>query len=64
VERRRLCVLPLFSVASWESVVTLAVTGNTIAGRVVRHMNISVSREHRLSLTGSLWDILLMSGRG
>jgi hypothetical protein len=44
--------------------VTLAVTGNTISGRVVWRQRMLVSREHRLSLTGSRWDILWLSGRG
>jgi hypothetical protein len=44
--------------------VTLVVTRINISCRVVRHMNILVSREHRLSLTGSRWDIRWLSGRG
>jgi hypothetical protein len=44
--------------------VTLAVTGNTISGRVVWRQRVLVSREHRLFLTGSRWDIRWLSGRG
>jgi hypothetical protein len=56
VERRRLCVYFLYlSLLLWESVVTLAVTGNTISGHVVWRQRIAVSTEHRLSLTRSGW---------
>jgi hypothetical protein len=44
--------------------VTLAVTGNTISGRVVRRQGVPVFEEHRLPLTGSRWDIRWLSGRG
>jgi hypothetical protein len=65
VERRRLCVYFLYLAwRLWKSVVTLAVTGNTISGRVVRRQRMLVSREHRLLLTGSRWDIRWLSGRG
>jgi hypothetical protein len=65
VERRRLCVYFLYlALRLWKSVVTFAVTGNTITARVVWRQRMLVSREHRLSLTGSRWDILWLSGRG
>jgi nitrate reductase NapE component len=65
VERRRLCVYFLYlALRLWKSVVTLAVTGNTSSGRVVRRQRMLVSREHRLPLTGSRWDIRWLSGRG
>jgi hypothetical protein len=48
----------------WKSVVTLAVTGNTISGRVVRRQRVPVFEGHRLPLTGSRWDIRWLSGRG
>jgi hypothetical protein len=44
--------------------VTLAVTGNTIAARVVWRQRVLKSWEHRLSLTRSRWDIRWLSGRG
>jgi hypothetical protein len=44
--------------------VTLAVTENTSLGRVVSHHRMPLFWEHRLSLTGSRWDIRWLSGRG
>jgi hypothetical protein len=44
--------------------VTLAVTGNAISGDAVRRQRMWVSPKHRLSLTGSRWDIRWLSGRG
>jgi hypothetical protein len=65
VERRRLSVYFLsFAWRLWKSVVTLAVTENTISSRVVWHQIVSVYRRHRMSLTGSRWDIRWVSGRG
>jgi hypothetical protein len=43
--------------------VTFAVTEKTSSGRVVWRRKMPVSREHRLSLTGSRWDIMWLSGR-
>jgi hypothetical protein len=43
--------------------VTLAVTGNTILDRVLRHDKVPVSYRHRLQLTGNRWDIPLFSSR-
>jgi hypothetical protein len=36
----------------WKSVVTLAVTGNTISGRVFRRYKVTVFQRHRLPLNG------------
>jgi hypothetical protein len=47
------CVFPLIGVAVMEKYVTLAVTGNTISGRVVWRQRVLVFPEHRLFLTGS-----------
>jgi hypothetical protein len=58
------CVFPVFSVAVMESVVTLAVTGNTISGRVSWRQRVTVFQWHRLPLTGSRWDIRWLSSRG
>jgi hypothetical protein len=44
--------------------VTLPVTVNTISGQIGWREIMLMSREHRLSLTGSRWDILWLSGRG
>jgi hypothetical protein len=43
--------------------VTLAVTGNTISGRVFRLFRVPVLHRHRLPLTGSRWDIRWLSSR-
>jgi hypothetical protein len=48
----------------WKSVVTLAVAGNTISGRVVTTSEVPMSMKRRLPLTGSRWDIRWLSGRG
>jgi hypothetical protein len=65
VERRRLSVYFLYLAwRLWKSVVTLAVTGNTISGRVFRRQRVPVFQRHRLPLTGSRWDIRWLSGRG
>jgi hypothetical protein len=47
----------------WKSVVTLAVTGNTISCRVVRRPRTPVFECLRLPLTVSRWDIRWLSGR-
>jgi hypothetical protein len=44
--------------------VTVAVTGNTISCQVGWRQMVLMSREHRLPLTGSRWDIRWLSGRG
>jgi hypothetical protein len=43
--------------------VTLAVTENTISGRIFRHQRVTVLQRHRLPLTGSRWDIRWLIGR-
>jgi hypothetical protein len=43
--------------------VTLAVTGNTISGRVFRPQRVPEFHWHRLPLTGSRWDIRWLIGR-
>jgi hypothetical protein len=47
-----------FSVAVLEKVVTLAVTGNTISGRVIPCQRVPEFHWYRLLLTGSRWDKL------
>jgi hypothetical protein len=65
VERRRLCVHSLQeALRLWKSVVTFSVAENTSCCLGVWRQRMPVSREHRLSLTGSRWDILWLSGRG
>jgi hypothetical protein len=50
------CISSIYRLLLWQSVVTLAVTGNTISGHVVwRQMDCGCLREHRLSLTRSGW---------
>jgi hypothetical protein len=44
--------------------VTLAMTGNTISGRVFRHNKVTVFQRHRLPLTGGRQDIRLVSYSG
>jgi hypothetical protein len=66
VERRRLSVYFLYLGSTWwlcKSVVTLAVTGNTISGRVFRRFRVTVFQWHRLLLTGSRRDIRWVSER-
>jgi hypothetical protein len=43
--------------------VTLAVTGNTTSGRVIRLHRVPVFHRHRLPLTGSRWDKRWLSSR-
>jgi hypothetical protein len=65
VERRRLSVYFVYLAwRLWKSVVTLAVTGNTISGRVSRRYRVTVFQRHRLPLTGSRWDIRWVSYSG
>jgi hypothetical protein len=65
MERRRLCVYFLYLAWwLWKSVVTLSVTRNTISGRVVVRRGVLPSQEHLLPLSGSRWDIRLLSGLG
>jgi hypothetical protein len=59
------CVFPVFSVAVMEKCCDrLAVTGNTISGRVFRRNKVTVFQGHRLPLTGIRQDIRLMSYTG
>jgi hypothetical protein len=48
----------------WQSVLRLAVRGNSISGRVVRRQRVPVFEGHRLPSSGSRWDIRWVSGRG
>jgi hypothetical protein len=41
----------------WQSVLRLAVSGNSISGRVVRRQWVPVFEGHRLPSTGSRWDM-------
>jgi hypothetical protein len=43
--------------------VTIAVTGNTISGRVFRRQRVPVFKKHRLPLIASRWDIRWAIGR-
>jgi hypothetical protein len=47
-----------------KTVVTLAVTGNTISDRVLRRKRMPVFEWHRLTLTGCRLDLRWLSGRG
>jgi nitrate reductase NapE component len=63
-ETPTVCVFPVFSVALWKSVVTLAVTGNTISGRVSLALQDDGVSGHRVPLTRSRRDIRLVSYSG
>jgi hypothetical protein len=41
----------------WQSLLRLAVGGNSISGRVVRRQRVPVFEGHRLPSTGSRWDM-------
>jgi hypothetical protein len=58
-----LCILLYLAWRLCKSVVTLAVTGNTISGRVFQHQRLPEFQWHRPSLTGSRWDIRWLIGR-
>jgi hypothetical protein len=47
----------------WKSVVTLAVTGNSISGRFFLFQRVPEFKWHGLPLTGSRWDIWSLIGR-
>jgi hypothetical protein len=65
VQRRRLSVYFLYLAwRVWKSVVTLAVTRNTNSGRVFRRYRVKVFEWQRLPMTGSRWDIRLVSYSG
>jgi hypothetical protein len=57
----------VFSLSSalllWESVVTLALTGNITFGQASRHQRVPVFQGHRLPLTGSRWGIRWLISR-
>jgi hypothetical protein len=48
----------------WQSVLRLAVRGNSISGRVVRRQRVPVFEGHRLPSTGSRWDKRWVNSRG
>jgi hypothetical protein len=50
-----LCIFLYLAWRLWKSVVTLAVTRNTIYGRVFRRQRVPEFKRHRLPLTGSRW---------
>jgi hypothetical protein len=58
-----LCILLYLAWRFWKSVVTLAVTGNTIYGRLFFFQRVPEFERHRLPLTGSRWDIRWLIGR-
>jgi hypothetical protein len=58
-----LCILLYLAWRLWKSVVTLAVTGNTISGRVFRRHRVPEFGRHRLPLTEGRWDIRWLIGR-
>jgi hypothetical protein len=58
-----LCISLYLAWRLWKGVVTLAVTKNTISGRVFRPQRVPEFHWHRLPLTGSRWDIRWLIGR-
>jgi hypothetical protein len=54
-----LCILLYLAWRLWQSVVTLAVKGNTICGRLFRRQGVPWFERHRLPLTGNRWDITM-----
>jgi hypothetical protein len=46
-----LCISLYLALRLWKSVVTLAVTGNSISGRVFRLRRVTVFERHRVPLT-------------
>jgi hypothetical protein len=58
-----LCILLYLAWRLWKSVVTLAVTGNTIYGRFHFFQRVPEFKRHRMPLTGSRWDIRWLIGR-
>jgi hypothetical protein len=51
------CIFVYLAWRLWQSVLRLAVRGNSISGRVVRRQRVPVFEEHRLPSTASRWDI-------
>jgi hypothetical protein len=58
-----LCILLFLAWRLWKSVVTLAMKGNTISGRLFLLQMVPEFQRHRLPLTGSRWDIRWLIGR-
>jgi hypothetical protein len=58
-----LCILLYLAWRLWKSVVTLAVTGNTISGQFFRFYWVPEFKGHRTPLTGSRWDLRWLIGR-
>jgi hypothetical protein len=58
-----LCTFLYLAWRLWKSVVTLAVTGNTISSLVFRRQRVPEFERHRLPLIGSRWDIRWLIGR-
>jgi hypothetical protein len=58
-----LCILLYLAWRLWKRVVTVAVKGNTISGRVFRRQGVPEFKRHRLPLTGSRWDKRWLIGR-
>jgi hypothetical protein len=58
-----LCILLYLAWRLWKSVVTLAVTGNTLSGQVFLFQRVPEFKGHRLPLTGSRCDIRTLIGR-
>jgi hypothetical protein len=59
-----LCISSFLGRRICKSVVTLAVTVNTISCRIFSRFTVTVFQGHPLALTGSRWDIRWVSGRG
>jgi hypothetical protein len=57
------CVFPVFSVVVIEKCCDACGTENTISGLVVWRQMVPVFQRHRLSLTGSRWEIRWLIGR-
>jgi hypothetical protein len=58
------CIFVLLAWRLWQSVLRLAVRGNSISGRVVRRQTVRVFEGHRLPSTGSRWYTRWVSCRG
>jgi hypothetical protein len=58
------CIFVYLAWRLWQSVLRLAVRGNSISDRVVRRQRVPVFEGHRLPSTGSRRDIRQVSCRG
>jgi hypothetical protein len=58
------CILVYLAWRLWQSVLRLAVRGNSISDQVVRRQRVPVFEEHRLLSTASRWDTRQVSCRG